>query len=55
MDSRPLPEGFCSSSGSSVVVKTGGKEPRFPPRGTFVVVVVVADKKDGGKQGDCRR
>ena len=53
---RPLPEGFCSSSGSGVVVKDGGKDPMFPPREAFVVVVVGgADKKRGGNEGDWRR
>jgi len=32
-------------------VKCGGKKLRFPPRGVFVVVVVVvADKESGGNE-----
>jgi len=39
-----------------VAVKCGGKKPRLPPRGAFVVVVVVvADKDCGGNEGERRR
>ncbi|MBN8620682.1 MAG: hypothetical protein J0L63_17340, partial [Anaerolineae bacterium] len=42
---------FCSSSGSGATVKCGGKKLRFPPRGVFVVVVVVVtDKEYGGNE-----
>ena len=52
---RTLLEGFCSSSGSGVMVKAGGNAPRFPPRGGFVVVVVVTDKECGTPSGtSCR-
>ncbi|MBL8117684.1 MAG: hypothetical protein JNJ78_09170 [Anaerolineae bacterium] len=43
--------GFCSSSGSGAVVKKGGNAPEIPPRGVFVVVVVVTDKECGGNEG----
>ncbi|MBN8619850.1 MAG: hypothetical protein J0L63_13140 [Anaerolineae bacterium] len=42
-----MPDAFCSNSGSSAVVKKGGKAPMLPPRGAFVVVVVVTDKECG--------
>ena len=42
---------FCSSGGGGVAVKCGGKQPRLPPRGAFVVVVVVVtDKECGGNE-----
>jgi len=49
-------EGICSSSGSGAVVKDGGKAPRLPPRGLFVVVVGgSADNKGGGNERAWRR
>jgi len=49
-------EEICSSSGSGAVIKDGGKAPRLPPRGLFVVVVVgSADNQGGGNERAWRR